>query len=88
MPEVLGGRPLLVAVRPDPGDVGTGAGGGYRFAGNAKRLTLMDIIQVFESKDVHSPDKLPSAEELHAFLLIHQYQHTVVALRTISASAS
>jgi Rrf2 family protein len=25
-----------------------GAGGGYRFAGNAKRLTLMDIIQVFE----------------------------------------
>jgi Rrf2 family protein len=25
-----------------------GAGGGYRFAGNAKRLTLMDIIQMFE----------------------------------------
>ena len=25
-----------------------GAGGGYRFAGNAKRLTLMDIIQTFE----------------------------------------
>jgi Rrf2 family protein len=25
-----------------------GAGGGYRFAGNARRLTLMDIIQIFE----------------------------------------
>jgi Rrf2 family protein len=25
-----------------------GAGGGYRFAGNARRLTLMDIIQLFE----------------------------------------
>ena len=25
-----------------------GAGGGYHFTGNAKRLTLMDIIQMFE----------------------------------------
>jgi Rrf2 family nitric oxide-sensitive transcriptional repressor len=25
-----------------------GAGGGYRFSGNARRLTLMDIIQMFE----------------------------------------
>ena len=25
-----------------------GAGGGYRFNGNAKRLTLMDIVQMFE----------------------------------------
>jgi Rrf2 family protein len=25
-----------------------GVGGGYRFAGNAKRLTLMDVIQLFE----------------------------------------
>jgi Rrf2 family protein len=28
-----------------------GAGGGYRFTGNAKRLTLMDIIQRFEEFD-------------------------------------
>jgi Rrf2 family protein len=28
-----------------------GAGGGYRFAGNARRLTLMDIIQLFEDFD-------------------------------------
>jgi Rrf2 family protein len=25
-----------------------GAGGGYRFAGNARRLTLMDVIHMFE----------------------------------------
>jgi Rrf2 family protein len=25
-----------------------GAGGGYRFTGNARRLTLMDVIQMFE----------------------------------------
>jgi Rrf2 family protein len=25
-----------------------GVGGGYRFSGNAKRLTLMDIIELFE----------------------------------------
>jgi Rrf2 family protein len=28
-----------------------GAGGGYRFTGNAKRLTLLDIIQKFEEFD-------------------------------------
>ncbi len=26
-----------------------GVGGGYRFAGNAKRLTMMDVIQLFEN---------------------------------------
>lgn len=31
-----------------------GAGGGYRFAGNARRLTLMDIIRMFEDLDSHS----------------------------------
>ena len=28
-----------------------GAGGGYRFAGNARRLTLHDIIRMFEDLD-------------------------------------
>lgn len=41
---------ILVSVR--------GAGGGYRFAGNAKRLTLMDIIQMFENfGDPANPDR-------------------------------
>ncbi|MEO7008632.1 MAG: Rrf2 family transcriptional regulator [Caldimonas sp.] len=30
-----------------------GVGGGYRFAGNVRRLTLLDIVEMFE--DVESP---------------------------------
>lgn len=33
-----------------------GVGGGYRFCGNAKRTTLMDVIALFEDKIVE-PDK-------------------------------
>jgi len=29
-------------------DSARGVGGGYRFAGNARRLTLMDVIELFE----------------------------------------
>src|SRR5579863_654346 len=29
-------------------DAARGAGGGYRFSGNPKRLTLMDVIELFE----------------------------------------
>jgi len=29
-------------------DAARGVGGGYRFAGNPKRLTLMDVIELFE----------------------------------------
>jgi Rrf2 family protein len=32
-----------------------GAGGGYRFAGNARRLTLLDIIQMFEDTAPPTP---------------------------------
>ncbi len=31
-----------------------GVGGGYRFAGNARRLTLLDIIQLFEDVTAHT----------------------------------
>ncbi len=31
-----------------------GVGGGYRFAGNAQRTTLLDIIQLFESLDAET----------------------------------
>ncbi|HMA90287.1 MAG TPA: Rrf2 family transcriptional regulator [Burkholderiales bacterium] len=41
----LGRAGLVGAVR--------GVGGGYRFAGNAKRLTLMDVIGLFE--DISAP---------------------------------
>jgi Rrf2 family protein len=36
----LGRAGLVVSVR--------GAGGGYRFSGNSKRITLMDVINIFE----------------------------------------
>lgn len=31
-----------------------GVGGGYRFSGNAKRLTLMDVIELFENISTHT----------------------------------
>jgi len=40
-----------------------GAGGGYRFTGNAKRLTLMDVIQMFE--DFGDPAAQRAAVETH-----------------------
>jgi Rrf2 family protein len=38
-----------------------GAGGGFRFAGNAKRTTLMDVIQIFENVggDLRAPARAP-----------------------------
>ena len=32
-----------------------GVGGGYRFSGNARRLTLMDVIGIFEDIGARSP---------------------------------
>jgi Rrf2 family protein len=34
--------------RADLVDSVRGAGGGYRFSGNSKRITLMDVINIFE----------------------------------------
>jgi len=34
-----------------------GVGGGYRFSGNAKRLTLMDVIEIFEDISARSPEE-------------------------------
>jgi Rrf2 family protein len=34
-----------------------GVGGGYRFSGNAKRLTLMDVIAIFEDISARSPEE-------------------------------
>jgi len=44
----LGRAGLVEAVR--------GVGGGYKFSGNAKRTTLMDVISIFESLQADSPD--------------------------------
>ena len=36
-------------------DSSRGAGGGYRFSGNAKRTTLMDVINLFEDIGADAP---------------------------------
>ena len=37
-------------------DSSRGVGGGYRFCGNAKRLTLMDVIEHFEDIGARAPE--------------------------------
>jgi len=39
-----------------------GVGGGYRFAGNARRLTLMDVILLFEDFGQAEPDRREPGE--------------------------
>lgn len=39
-----------------------GVGGGYRFAGNARRLTLMDVIQTFEELSPATSDRREPGE--------------------------
>ncbi len=39
-----------------------GVGGGYRFTGNARRLTLMDVIQLFEDFGKPEPDRREAGE--------------------------
>jgi Rrf2 family protein len=51
-----------------------GVGGGYRFSGNAKRLTLMDIIELFEDiganrGDTGVPDGATEVEQALATVL-------------------
>ncbi len=50
-----------------------GAGGGYRFIANASRVTLMDIIELFEDiapsrRHPPAPDATPIDRALHAVL--------------------
>jgi Rrf2 family protein len=49
----LGRGGLVDAVR--------GAGGGYRFTGNAKRLTLIDVISLFEDVEAETDAAPPQA---------------------------
>ncbi|HJN25186.1 MAG TPA: Rrf2 family transcriptional regulator [Rhodospirillales bacterium] len=40
-----------------------GAGGGYRFCGNAKRVTLYEIVNLFEDIDTHNAGFSESDED-------------------------
>lgn len=45
-----------------------GAGGGYRFVGDAHRTTLMDIITLFQPADPRAPAPTPGARALTQML--------------------
>ncbi len=76
----LGRAGLVAAVR--------GVGGGYRFAGNAKRLTLLDVIRLFEdvggSADAPTRSPAPDIAEGLRFVLAEIDAQTVATLRSIS----
>ena len=60
---------LAELVRADIVESVRGVGGGYRFSANARRLTLMDVIQLFEDfappasarGDAHAPTPVDKA---------------------------
>lgn len=75
----LGRAGLVEAVR--------GAGGGYRFVGNAKRLTVMDVIGLFEAIGAtnggHHDGVSPAARALGA-ILAEIDDHAVATFRSIT----
>lgn len=79
----LGRAGIVVAAR--------GAGGGYRFAGNPKRLTLMDVIGLFEpvKNDTLSDDgSLPVTDIGRALRVVLNEidEHAVATFRSITIS--
>jgi len=72
-------------------DSARGIGGGYRFVGNAKRLTLMDVIKHFEPLDPdHSGDwdPRPNTDAGRALRLVLEEidEHTIATFRSITIS--
>ncbi|PPQ26565.1 Rrf2 family transcriptional regulator [Rhodopila globiformis] len=64
-----------------------GAGGGYRFVGDARRLTLMDVIRLFEDVEADADDQPqagPGIAEGLRFVLAEVDSHTVPTLQSIS----
>ncbi len=68
-----------------------GVGGGYRFVGDAKRLTLMDVISLFEEVSADT-DELPlqaAGQEIAQglrFVLIELDTQSAATLRSITLS--
>jgi Rrf2 family protein len=77
---------LRTLVRAKLVESSRGAGGGYRFCGNPKRVTLLDVIGLFE--EIGSDSEEPDVDEdesraLHAVL--HEIDEiAVTTLRSIS----
>lgn len=64
-----------------------GVGGGYRFAGNARRVTLMDIILLFEDFTPEPADRRESAEETPVGLALASVMREIdeIAKATLSS---
>jgi Rrf2 family protein len=68
-------------------DSARGVGGGYRFAGDAKRLTLMDVISLFEDVDADAPAphaKEPEIAHGLRFVLTEIDRQSAATLRSIT----
>ncbi len=68
-----------------------GVGGGYRFAGDAKRLTLMDVVSLFEDVSADTDELPPQAagQEIAQgvrFVLTELDTQSVATLRSITLS--
>lgn len=71
-------------------DAVRGVGGGYRFSGNARRLTLMDVIRLFEDigagADSTSAEPSEDIAEGLRFVLAELDDQAAATLRSISLS--
>ncbi|CAA6603443.1 putative HTH-type transcriptional regulator BadM [Rhodospirillaceae bacterium LM-1] len=68
----LGREGLVEAVR--------GAGGGYRFSGNAKRTTLLDVIRLFETVETVSSGEREPGDDTPEGLALTQVIEEVEAI--------
>ncbi|MBF0166501.1 MAG: Rrf2 family transcriptional regulator [Alphaproteobacteria bacterium] len=68
----LGREGLVEAVR--------GAGGGYRFSGNAKRTTLLDVIRLFETVETVSAGEREPGDETAEGLALTQVTMEIEAI--------
>jgi Rrf2 family protein len=71
-------------------DSARGVGGGYRFVGNAKRLTLMDVIRLFEEIGPEGgngdPDQKTDAGRALRLVLDEVDAQTIATFRSITIS--
>lgn len=68
-----------------------GVGGGYRFSGDAKRLTLMDVVGLFEDIGAETEEPSPQAASQEIaqalrFVLTEVDTMTAATLRSITLS--
>ena len=56
-----------------------GAGGGYQFVANPRRITLYDVIRLFEDVQTDAPEAKSSAESHALATVLHEIDEIAVA---------